>query len=150
MSRPRTPIAERLWAKVDRSGGPDACWPWTGWVDPQGYAELRSGGGRSKKRPAHRVGYEAMRGPIPGGLTIDHLCRNRRCCNPAHLEPVTQRVNTLRGDSPWVQRSRQQHCVNGHPFDVENTHYRPNGTRQCRACGAARARAAYHERSAAA
>src|SRR5262245_21521692 len=82
-------ICERM--DVDPSTG---CWQWMGEVTKNGYGRIYWG---YKHRPAHRVAYEAYRGPIPEGMTIDHLCRNRACVNPAHLEPCTIRVNTLRG-----------------------------------------------------
>jgi len=84
----------------------------------------------------HRIAYEFALGPIPDGLTLDHLCRNTICCNPAHLEPVTLRVNTLRGTSPIADNARKTHCKNGHPFDEANTYNPPKQPthRHCRIC----------------
>jgi hypothetical protein len=84
--------------------------------------------------------YELLHGPIPDGLHLDHLCKNRPCYNPNHLEPVTPRENLLRGNTLAAKLSKQTHCKNGHPFDVENTILRPNG-RACRECGRQRAKA---------
>jgi hypothetical protein len=83
---------ERFWAKVDRRGD-DECWPWLGAVNPNGYGAFQWDGGQY----AHRFAYELQIGPIPEGLTLDHLCRVRHCVNGAHLEPVTGQENTLRG-----------------------------------------------------
>lgn len=82
--------AEQFMARVDQSAGPAGCWPWLGAIAPSGY-------GRVHSRWAHRLSYEFLVGPIPAGLDIDHLCRNRLCVNPAHLEPVTRLVNVRRG-----------------------------------------------------
>ena len=71
---------------------------------------------------AHRVAYELVKGKIPAGLELDHLCRNRICCNPAHLEAVTGRENSLRGVSPWAKNACATHCPRGHPYDAENTY----------------------------
>ncbi|HEY1740016.1 MAG TPA: HNH endonuclease signature motif containing protein [Acidimicrobiia bacterium] len=84
-------------------------------------------------RLVHRVSYELSIGPIPGGLEIDHLCRERSCANPEHLEAVTRRENVLRSDSVAAHRARQTHCVHGHEFTAQNT-YRHQGRRYCRAC----------------
>ena len=91
---------------------------------------------------AHRVVYEILVGPIPVGLELDHLCRNRACVNPDHLEPVTTRTNLLRGYSPWACRARQTHCKRGHEFTPENTYGTGDGRRYCRTC-----RRAHHRES---
>ena len=127
-------VAVQFWAKVDRQG-PGDCWPWLASRNEGGYGQFRGalGGGM-----AHRFAYEAIVGPIPEGLTLDHLCRNRACVNPAHLEPVTSRVNTLRGDGLAARRARQTHCKRGHEFTPENgyVYTDPKGRerRICRAC----------------
>ena len=119
----KPPDMERFWLFAVQG---DGCWPWIGAVDGDGY-------GRFAMRSAYRIAYEAVRGPVPVGLTLDHLCRNRECVNPDHLEPVTNRENILRGESPAAKHARQSHCLNGHSFDSANT-YRWHGQRICRAC----------------
>lgn len=91
------PLDERLWRRIDATVGPAACWPWGGARTAAGYGVLGRGRRGEGLAYAHRVAYESRRGPIPEGLQIDHLCRNRACCNPAHMEAVTQRVNIARG-----------------------------------------------------
>lgn len=134
----------RFWVKVIKKEG---CWEWTASLDPDGYGQFWLNG-----RPirAHRVAYTLLVGPIPEGMEIDHLCRNRACVNPApdHMEVTTHAVNTLRGTSPQAVNARKTHCSNGHPFDKSNT-YTQGGRRHCRACNAARVRA-YNERKKAA
>lgn len=126
-----TPTVEKFERYVDRSGN---CWVWTGYRYSNGYAVITAG---QKQVLCHRWSYEHHVGPIPDGLVIDHLCRNKACVNPGHLEPVTPRENT--------RRAMRTHCVNGHPFDDENTWvYR--GKRYCRECRRVRCRARY-ERS---
>ena len=109
----------------------DECWPWPGYVNSHGYGYARWRGGAVR---AHRVAYEAVIGPIPEGLVLDHLCRNRACVNPYHLEPVDDRTNNLRGFSPPAMNARKTHCSRGHEFTPENTYRWPNGKRRCRTC----------------
>lgn len=117
--------AQRFWPKVDMSGD---CWLWTGPLRPTGYATFYPGGGRHvAKIYVHRFAYEAVRGPIPDGLEVDHLCAVRHCVNPTHLEAVTRRVNLDR------RNARKTHCIHGHRYDEENT-YRSGPHRHCRAC----------------
>ena len=85
----------------------------------------------------HRVSYEAFVGPIPDGLTIDHLCKNPPCWNPWHLEAVTRGENTLRGDTISGRNLRKTCCPRGHEYNEENTYYYANGSRRCRACARA-------------
>jgi hypothetical protein len=87
---------------------------------------------------AHRFAYEHLIGPIPTGLQLDHLCRNGKCINPWHLDPVPSRVNNNRADAALGIRSRRTHCPYGHPYDEENTSHR-NGRRHCKTCARIRA-----------
>lgn len=105
------PIAERFWPKVDRSLGDDACWPWMAHVAWNGYGEFRLPTRKGRLVKAHRVAYELSVGPIDDRLDLDHKCRNRRCCNPRHLEPVTRAENAKRGLS-GMHRSKlsEQEC----------------------------------------
>jgi hypothetical protein len=109
------------------------CIPWEGSLRPDGYGRRCSGG---RWRSAHRLAYMEQVGPIPDGLQIDHLCRNRACVNVGHMELVTQRENILRGLSPTAFHARKTHCPVGHPYDSENTYVARNGHRECRICRA--------------
>ena len=114
----------------------DGCWLWTGVVNPNGYGIVGMG---RRQAAVHRVYYELVMGDIPDDLVLDHLCRIRNCCNPAHLEPVTHVVNCLRGISPAAEHAKKTHCVNGHEFNDRNTYWRIDGRgRQCRRCRADR------------
>lgn len=115
-----------------------SCWNWRGSVN-DGYAIFSVQCDRKtkwKRYRAHRFIYELMRGPVPLGLVLDHLCRNRACVNPEHLEVVPNKVNVLRGVGLTAQNARKTHCKNGHEFTPANTRFiRPRG-RGCKTCDA--------------
>lgn len=126
-------LPERFWAKVSVSES--GCWNWSPISRADGYGAYYTGNRRMSL--AHRVAYAAIRGEIPAGLQIDHLCRNRSCVNPDHLEPVSHRENIIRGVSPSAVNGSKDHCKRGHALTPENVHeyHRRGGvTRVCRAC----------------
>ena len=129
--------AERRMEPDSRTG----CWLWFGTTTPTGYGQI---GVRGKTRYAHRVMYEAHRGPIPDGLEIDHRCRVRHCVNPEHLELVTHRENQRRG--AVARNAYVTFCPSGHEYDEANTYHLPDGRRNCRACRRAREAARYWRR----
>lgn len=100
---------------------------------------------KGKPTRAVRFAYQTFVGPIPEGMQLDHLCFNTKCVNPLHVEPVTGRENTLRSNNPAAINSRKTQCVNGHPFDDENT-YTWNGMRGCITCRKERSRDWYQNR----
>jgi hypothetical protein len=120
--KPRPTIEQRFWSYVHFT---PSCWEWTAYRH-DGYGRFNEG---SRIARVHRFAYELLVGPIPDGLTIDHLCRNRACVNPAHLEPVTVKVNVLRGEGPAAQHARKTKCPQGHPYDTQQA-----GGRRCSIC----------------
>jgi hypothetical protein len=122
---------DRFWSRV--SEDPETgCWPWRGSMFGNGYGQYASS--FTATAMAHRIAYELVVGAIPDGLVIDHLCRNRRCVNPAHLEPVTHRENLLRGDTLTAKNAAKTHCPQGHPYTGLNLYVTRAGRRHCRTC----------------
>lgn len=123
---------ERFWSKVEKTS---TCWLWTAGTC-RGYgvfATPRQNGRQGRSLRAHRVSYQLLKGPIPEGMSLDHLCRVPGCVNPDHLEVVTGATNTLRGISSPAINARKTHCHRGHEFTPENT-YLERGARRCKAC----------------
>ena len=126
----RPSLEDRFWAKVDKADS--GCWEWTGFLQ-NGYGKFQDASG--KVRMAHRVWYEHVNGPVLTELQLDHLCRNPRCVNPDHLEPVSPAVNNARSESLSSQHMRATECPRGHLYDKANTYLRPDGKgRGCREC----------------
>lgn len=119
----RSPFV-RFLEKVDIQ--PGGCWLWTAHILPNGYGQFYW---RGSMGLAHRVAYELMVGAIPDGLTIDHLCRNTRCMNPDHMEPVSNEENARRGGL------QKYACDRRHPTRPPRWGYRKDGRRYCRECG---------------
>lgn len=117
--------------------GPWICWRTRHRPGREGYTQLffRRGNGKGVTVYAHRLFYEKLVAPAPLDEDLDHLCRNRPCCNPEHLEAVPEAVNLLRGFGPAARNLRKTHCVRGHEFSAENTAtYGARGGRRCLAC----------------
>lgn len=151
-----TDPAEHFWDNVDRSGGPDACWPWKmSVVKTTGYGQYNTK--LSGRKSTHVYAYELEIGPVPEGHHLDHTCHNntgcpggkecphRRCCNPAHLEAVSPGVNQQRGN---MGKQGKTHCPQNHKYDEANTMWikkvrkgKTYDTRMCRTCNRDRARA---------
>lgn len=143
-----TTLANRHFSEVSELAT-DGCWPWPGYINERGYGYTTIAG---RFRRAHRVSYERFNGPIPAGMTVDHICHNldptcpgragcphRRCVNPRHLDLVTEAMNRRRA------RESRAACRHGHPRTEANTYVGPDGRRTCRECtriGGARRRAA--------
>lgn len=120
---------ERFFKYVHKT---ESCWEWTGSKCQKGYGRFVLS--RRTQIKAHRFSWQVVNGEIPKGLQLDHLCRNRGCVNPAHLEPVTNLENTLRGANFIAVHSRKTHCLNGHVFDENNTRVDIQNGRPRRVC----------------
>ena len=120
------PAETRFWEKVNKT---ETCWLWTAGTAGAGYASFWNG---TRRTYAYRFAYELLVGPIPEGLTLDHLCRRRDCVNPAHCEPVSIRENTRRGQNPRNVAHLTDTCKRGH--DLNDSWVSPAGSRACRAC----------------
>lgn len=134
-----TPTGESVESKLERFSTPEpntGCWLWVGGLIPQGCGMVAFGG---KHRRAHKAAYEALVGPVPDGLVLDHLCRQRSCVNPSHLEPVTQQINAWRGAGITGENHRKTTCKRGHPYVGWNLMSR-GAWRGCRTCKNAMAR----------
>lgn len=121
-------LPDRFWDKVTPEPN-SGCWLWLASLS-RGYGAF--GVGQHVLR-AHQITYSAFVGPVPAGLEIDHKCRTKECCNPAHLEAVTHRVNLLRGDTITARAAAATACPSGHPYDERNTKRERRG-RRCRSC----------------
>lgn len=128
------PPQERFWAKVEFT---NACWLWTAGKVPAGYGSFSPGPDGPSQVGAHRWAYEEQIGPIPEGMVLDHLCRNRACVNPDHMEVVTSQENVRRGVFPASSRT---HCPAGHEYAGDNLHIDRKGHRRCKLCNRDRLR----------
>ncbi len=126
----------------------DDCWLYAGYKDPQGYGRIfYTKNGKTHYEYSHRVSYETFKKPIKDPLVIDHLCKVRHCMNPDHLEPVTVRINTLRGDGVLINKNKT-HCQKGHEYSPDNTRLSKQGWRVCRTCEMNRHKEYYRIRNA--
>lgn len=142
----RLPMDDDAWCTVGTMPGPapipiderirrnvavrDGCWTWMGYIGSDGYARIQwYVDGKKVSGLVHRVSYETFVGPIPAGLDLDHLCRNRACCNPEHLEPVTHQENVQRGE-----KYRPSSCKHGHAYPEHMAVRSDTGYAYCRAC----------------
>lgn len=122
-------LLERAEMKIERIpfGG---CWIWMGALYPKGYSSIWK---NPRSYLGHRIMYEEKYGKIPDGLELDHLCRNRCCVNPDHLEAVTHKINLLRGEGFSAKQARQTHCMRGHELSGANLRIN-GGNRMCVFC----------------
>lgn len=139
------PVAN-FWKKLT-PGDADACWPWEGNIEPSGYGTFQTTHEGVRFTKAHRFAYHVMIGPVPDGMDLDHTCHtndsnchlgndcpHRACCNPRHLEPVTEMTNIHRSRGPSGVNHQKTHCIHGHPLSGDNLLIRADGHRRCRTC----------------
>lgn len=130
MARPAVAAEIRFWRNVGERA-PGQCWIWKASVNRYGYGQFHDG---VRAINAHRWAYERFVGAVPEGLQLDHLCRNRRCVNPAHLEAVTVRENLMRGETHAARNVAKTHCPAGHEYAGANLRVGPDRRRYCRTC----------------
>jgi hypothetical protein len=136
-------IEERFWSKVDYDvHDTSRCWTWEAHKTRGGYGQFGIYSGQMVS--SHRLAYELEVGVIPDGLDLDHLCRNRSCVNPNHLEPVSEKENALRGIGPTAVNARKTHCPRGHHYDGYEVEASGASRRFCTVCR----KAALRERTA--
>jgi hypothetical protein len=134
MAPKKRPEIERFWGHVDKT---DSCWLWTR-SKINGYGAFKAGPWNAQRGVlAHRYAWEHLRGPIPEGYELDHLCRVRNCVNPEHLEPVLPQVNFLRSMNQSAIAARTNRCIRGH--SLADAYRRRDGGRSCRQCRVHRA-----------
>lgn len=135
MTYKKKPLETRLLMRIEKT---TSCWNWLGAKNDKGYGKMHDMSKAGRKDYAHRVAYRVYKGDIPEGLWIDHLCKNPSCCNPDHLEAVTPRENSMRGNCPAFITVKTQRCKHGHDLTPENTRVinskRDGLTKRCRIC----------------
>jgi hypothetical protein len=145
----RTALRARVTSRItiEDRGYATPCWISNRAAHSNGYTKI---GYLGQTWLTHRFSYTVFIGDIPDGLQLDHLCRQRACCNPEHLEPVTCRENLLRGDTLTAKEAAQTHCKEGHPLSGPNLYVRPDRTksRGCKTCRNASTRKSVERRRA--